>query len=89
MKVQVGLAAVACFALAGCISAGVAPFTTPDGKPGYIAYCGGKVLGMADCHAEARKTCQGDYVELNRSVTTRNISNGGSTENRSFEFTCL
>jgi hypothetical protein len=49
-------------ALGGCVS--TETYTTPDGKPALVTYCGGDFKQMTDCHAEARKQCGGNYTVL-------------------------
>lgn len=89
MRYAVALAGVV--ALAGCASSTpvVEPFTTPDGKPGHVAYCGGYENQMTSCHEAARKTCGGNYQVLGERESTRYVDNKPtSTMNRRLEFVC-
>jgi hypothetical protein len=65
----------------------VEPFTTPDGRAGHTAYCGGVYNQMADCHAAARETCKGNYEVISEHQSQRMVD-GYSTENRDMNFIC-
>jgi hypothetical protein len=72
--------------LASCATKPIVdPFTTPDGKPAFIAYCGSDVLTMTDCYNAARTQCGGDYKVLMQSETERPLGDGQS---RRMEFIC-
>lgn len=74
----------AAVALGGCATAIVEPYTTPDGKPALVAYCGGIFRQMTDCHVEARKQCGGNYTVLAEREAPRSA---GGTDRR-IEFQC-
>ncbi len=77
---------IAALMLGGCtmFSGRVEPFITPDGKAGYIAYCGGEFQKMTTCYDAARKQCSGDYQVIQQIEAER--SDGG--QRRRMEFLC-
>ena len=87
-----GLAALglAALGLAGCASPKpfAEAFTTPEGLPGFVAYCGG-YSQMTDCHVVARETCKGNYRVTGEHESTRIVDNKVSAQmNRRLEFVC-
>lgn len=85
----------AMLALAGCVipkntdifnpAATIEPLTTPDGRAGFIAYCGGYYSGISYCYEGARKQCAGNYEILRQTEAPRGET---GTENRRIEFVC-
>lgn len=63
----------------------IEPFTAPDGKPAFMAHCGGRYSSISYCYEGARKQCGGNY-KIVRQVETPRGETG--TENRRIEFTC-
>lgn len=79
------LAVVGCLVLAGCVTASVEPFTTNDGRAGYIARCGGALMDVTDCYETARATCAGNYEIV---LLRESPREGAGTDNRRLEFVC-
>lgn len=76
---------------APAIHAVTKPFTTPDGKAAFAAFCGGTESDMTQCHAAAREKCGGDYTVLRTSELPRTSGVDGNTvttQSRTIEFTC-
>lgn len=83
MLVIVGLAG-----LASCATKLGEPFTTPDGRQGYVVSCNAAAFNagsFAACQTDAREICKGNYVETNRNLVP---GGDGRYTARSIEIVC-